>query len=231
MSACKEHPEEDKWVVAVGPTQVLSMVNMSATTEATITTQSLEWAAYLASAHRGYDALRTDEEKRVWVETKARGADQWNRGIDTSYSLVATVSAFHGLTTLVHSDEPPARGKSYPTTQKFGRVVRHDDTVKGFFAMGEDFQSGSTADLAVKASRLVPMIAPVQRKAPALHLAASCKRIVVLDCRHDTTVAETCHVRVHKVLFPKWRRAARTVAFLFRWYKEHAPRGVKRARA
>ena len=239
MAACKEHPEEDKWVVAVGPTQVVSMVNMSATKEATITTQSMEWATYLASAHRGYGALRTDEEKREWVEHRARGADQWNRGIDTSYPLVAALSAFHGLATLAHSDEPEARGKSYPTTQKFGRVVRHDEVVKGLVAMGEDFQSGSTADLVVKASRLVPMIAPVQRKGPALHLATSCKRIVTLDCRNnEPTVVETCHVRVHEVLWPKWRRAARTVTFLALWYKDYkesayAPDGVgmKRARA
>ena len=237
MSACKEHREAGEWVVAVGPTKVLSMVNLTAATEAMVTKDSMDWAALLASADRTYRELRTDDEKRQWIEHKARGAVQWNRSIESGTPLVAAISAFHGLDTLVHSDEEAARGKSYPTTSKFGRVVRHDLTVRGFLSMGEGFQSGSTTDLAVKASLLAKVVAPLQRKAPTLHMATSCKRIVALDCRHETTVTETCYVRVHEVLFPKWRRVARTAALLTRWYADYKERayapsgvGMKRAR-
>jgi hypothetical protein len=194
LSALETHREPGKWVVAVGPTTVVSMFNMSAVTETAITQQSRAWAEHLASGHSGYGELATDVEKRAWVDAKARGADAWNRGIEAGVPLVAAVGAFHGiLDAIAYSDDPKAVGKNYYSSSKCGRVVRHLPTVKGYLAMAEGFQKGSTDDLEVDASRLAKMVSLVHKKAPALHMTTSCWAVVTLDFRAHHSGAKRAH--------------------------------------
>jgi hypothetical protein len=160
--ALARHREPGKWVVAVGPTTVMSMLNMGAATEKL--PSEAAWRHAEAAPHAPY---HTDAEKSAWVYAKARATDAWNRAADTRRLLEAAVHALH-----LEEDAGTCR-----TT--VGRVVQHMPTVRGLQCMAEGF--ASTHGATVCARSMCKRLAHVDL--PSLHLEDACWCVVTLDFR------------------------------------------------
>jgi hypothetical protein len=187
LSELKKFPEPGVWAVAVGPTTVVSMFNMSLATEHHISQQSISFATNLASGSQSYtDIGKYNINKQFeWIEGRARGADSWNRKVcDSGAFLDGAISAFNGkFSKIVHCDEKEAEGGNWPHHSARGRQERHYPTVTGWLAMGDKFEAGNTDNLNIAAWHLEEMLILVNKKAESMHVATSCWKFVTIDCR------------------------------------------------
>jgi len=187
LSELKKFPEPGVWAMAVGPTTVVSMFNMSLATEQHLSHQSISFATNLAGGSYSYAAIGNYniDKQFEWIEGRARGADSWNRKVcDSGSFLDAAISAFNDkFSKIVHGDQKEAEGGNWPQHSARGRQLRHYPTVTGWLAMGAKFNGDSTNSLKVAPWRLEEMLSDVHKKASSMHAATSCWKFVTIDCR------------------------------------------------
>ena len=153
--------------------------------------QGLSFALNLAPATHSYNQLRDAEAKYKWVHKKALGADQWNRGLETSGLLIGVLSAFHGLDKVCYGDDPEAAGKAYPSSTKSGRTSMRmlgDPGAPAYNVMTMDayasqFTGDGTASLNMEKPPLRKLMAKIDENEGALFLMGTCWKIEFYDER------------------------------------------------
>ena len=180
----KKINEPGVWAVVFGPTCVVSMVNMMASSENFISKHAESFAKNLSGGRSAYSALTLDEEKYEWISRLARGTDQYNRKMDAGTFLRAAVSAANGADALVYSDQPAAKGKNYNNGAKWGRRIQHYPTVRGWLAMALNFKEGNTESLVADAKQLEPFLSKINdNDAASMHPVLSVYKIQTHDLR------------------------------------------------
>jgi len=171
------------FAVAVGPTTMISMVNLSRSMEHHISVNAMHFAAgTLASVKQDYRNLTTDVARFEWIAARARGTDSFNRKFEATSFLRVAVAAFNGVsggTTIPY--EACKDGESYPEKWE-SRSTQLAPSVRGYLCIGSEFERGTDA-LRVDAWRLEEWMDALHEHASAFHPALSIYKFVAIDCR------------------------------------------------
>ena len=181
------HKEPGVWAVAVGPKMVVSMFNMNFAAEYHLSADSISWATNLAGGSESYRQISeyNIDERFAWIEGRARGADSWNRSIESGIMLQAAECAFNGMfDKIYYSDMKEAEGKNFSHASARGRTARHYPTVRGWLAKAHHFALDDTSSLAVNAWRLEEILPVTHKRCGAMHPVLNTWKVATIDARH-----------------------------------------------
>ena len=179
--------------------------------------QGLSFALNLAPATQSYRDLMHDDAKYEWVQQKALGADQWNRGTETGGLLTGVVSAFHGLDKVCYRDAPEAEGKSYPHSSKSGRCTLYmpgdpgapEYNVLKMDAFATRFCGEGTASLNMDKPALRKLMDEIDKKEGALFLKDTCWKLEFYDERTKPAKEDP---EVDAAIAEAWDKSADAIA-------------------
>ena len=186
LAHLKKHPEPGKWVVAVGPTMLVSMFNVFTPVLICLPSkQAKEVALQRATENASFKGM-TFGEKNNFVHEYALALDEDSRVVDSGFFATAAVSAFNGLSRLWEESD----GINVEHSHASGQEERHFPTVCGHLSYAADFELGSTESLKVNAWRLEMVLPELHKEATSLYPALTCWQFVTVDCRSSEPITE-----------------------------------------